>query len=184
MTHDKPNTLGHPCSRLAPSISTASSSTKGSGRQSRRGTALLEFHGGTYIPPSDSTHEPVLPQREPDDSDLHRFTDEEKIFFIRYLRWRLREDRVPSKDTLFKELAKEVSSTGRRQLRSSVSILGTAEHTLIVTYNHRSSRITTLKRGRNTGETTASSRTRSTSLHSSGLKTRRASFPIARATRT
>ncbi len=67
-----------------------------------------EFHHETYIPPFDKSSKPVVPRRDPGD-DLNRFSTEEKIFFVHYLKWRLREGRLPSKVTLLAELAKEVS---------------------------------------------------------------------------
>ena len=100
---------------LAPSTSAVSSTDDTtrmhSARQPfKRGRKLLEFHDGTCIPPSDNLTKPVPPARDID-APRSRFSHEEKIFFIRYLRWRLREGQVPSKAALFQELAKEVNRT-------------------------------------------------------------------------
>ncbi|KAI0684817.1 hypothetical protein C8T65DRAFT_192068 [Cerioporus squamosus] len=92
---------------LAPSLSTASSSTRATGSRPKRGGMLLEFHNETCIPPSDNSSKPIAPRRDPDD-DLTKFSPEEKIFFIHYLKWRLGAGRVPSKYTLLAELAKEL----------------------------------------------------------------------------
>ncbi|TFK92189.1 hypothetical protein K466DRAFT_251698 [Polyporus arcularius HHB13444] len=96
-------------SRVRSSISTARSSTAASvpGRRPARGGVLQEYHDETYIPPSDISLKPSVPLRLSGE-DLHRFSAEEKVFFIQYLRWRLREGRIPSKATLFVELAKEL----------------------------------------------------------------------------
>lgn len=101
--------------RVASSLSTASSSTSASGAwpwgtRPKRGGKLDEFHHETYIPPSDNSSKPIVPRRDSGD-DLSKFSAEEKIFFIHWLRWRLREGRLPSKATLLAELAKEVSAS-------------------------------------------------------------------------
>ncbi|TFK92188.1 hypothetical protein K466DRAFT_595425 [Polyporus arcularius HHB13444] len=88
---------------LAPSLSPA----RVPGRRPKRGGTLLEFHNETYIPPSENSSKPIVPLRDPGD-DLNRFSAEEKIFFIHYLKWRLRTGRVPSKCFLLAELAKEL----------------------------------------------------------------------------
>ncbi|RPD67258.1 hypothetical protein L226DRAFT_608471 [Lentinus tigrinus ALCF2SS1-7] len=97
-----------PPSASTPAASTSTSSTRGSESRTKRRGRLLEFHDETYVPPpADPLIKPLVPRRD-SGADLNRFSDEEKIFFIHYLRWRLREGTVPSKLTLFNELAKEL----------------------------------------------------------------------------
>ncbi|KAI0774191.1 hypothetical protein C8Q74DRAFT_816465 [Fomes fomentarius] len=74
-----------------------------SANRSRRGEPVGEYHVDTLIPPSDPRKKPKAPTT----SDQARFSDEERIFFIHFLRWRLNNGRIPSKTTLYKELAKE-----------------------------------------------------------------------------
>ena len=66
-----------------------------------------EFHDDVFIPYTDGTERPTPPQRAPGD-DGPRFTREEKVFFIHFLRWKLRQKPSTSKKRLFKALAREV----------------------------------------------------------------------------
>ncbi|KAI0750769.1 hypothetical protein C8Q80DRAFT_1153837 [Daedaleopsis nitida] len=62
--------------------------------RSMRGMGLSEYHDNTYIPPSIDTVKPRAPPRD-FGGDIDTFTDEEKVFFIQYLCWRLREGPLP-----------------------------------------------------------------------------------------
>ena len=72
----------------------------------RRGEPVGDYHDQTLIPPSDPTIKPMPPRT----SDHTKFTDEDRIFFIHYLRWRLYDGEVPTKNELYEELATEVSA--------------------------------------------------------------------------
>ena len=74
--------------------------------RSRRGEPVGDYHDQTLIPPSDPTIKPMPPRT----SDHTKFTDEDRIFFIHYLRWRLYDGEVPTKNELYEELATEVSA--------------------------------------------------------------------------
>ena len=95
----------------------------------------IVWHDQTIIPWSDGSTKPSAPQSDtgPSKPQLPRrasagvpqaagnttgattggselgskLTDDEKIFFIHWLRWRLREGRLPDKETLFEELEAE-----------------------------------------------------------------------------
>ncbi|TBU27977.1 hypothetical protein BD311DRAFT_759310 [Dichomitus squalens] len=64
------------------------------------------FYGETWIPPFDGSEKPPYPTRLGEPGT--RFTQEEKVFFIHWLHWRLREKGLPDKETLFKELEREL----------------------------------------------------------------------------
>ncbi|RPD76967.1 hypothetical protein L226DRAFT_569192 [Lentinus tigrinus ALCF2SS1-7] len=86
--------------------STASTSSSQLGSPPKRRGSLLEYHDNTFIPPRNASSRPEAPD------DVHsgyhaRFTDDDKIFFIHFLRWRLREGEVPDKRALYRELAME-----------------------------------------------------------------------------
>ena len=96
--------------------SRTSTSSSASGRLRRGGGPVPEYHAGTYIPPVHPSTKPKAPCEDPRKIPNH-FSDEDKIFLIHYLRWRLTQERepggtgtVPSKATLLRELANEVSS--------------------------------------------------------------------------
>ena len=67
-------------------------------------------HAGVLIPPSSGLLPPVAPHTRPEHGN--KFTDEDKIFFIHFLRWRLRQPGpIPSKKDLYEALAKQVRFT-------------------------------------------------------------------------
>lgn len=86
-----------------------------------RGDPIPDYHAGTYIPPSPTvSRKPEAPSEESHARPASHFTDADKIFFIQYLRWRLRDiERLPSKLTLLEELAKEVSQD-RHDVRNAI----------------------------------------------------------------
>ncbi|KAI0719644.1 hypothetical protein C8T65DRAFT_636017 [Cerioporus squamosus] len=75
-------------------------------QRSKRGGPVDEFHADTYIPPYSGSKKPKAP-RHVSEADRFKFTDEDKVFFIHYLRWRVRQDDVPDKSKVFGELAEE-----------------------------------------------------------------------------
>ncbi|TBU60836.1 hypothetical protein BD310DRAFT_922186 [Dichomitus squalens] len=97
---------------LVPATTNASASaqdgasSKPTVHRPKRGEIPDGFHGDTLIPPSDGSMKPPLPavMGEPGS----KFTKEEKIFFMHWLRWRLREGPLPKKETLFRELEVEL----------------------------------------------------------------------------
>ncbi|KAI0776105.1 hypothetical protein BD413DRAFT_610791 [Trametes elegans] len=72
-----------------------------------RGESPAVFHAGTCIPPSFVRMRPKPPIRDGSELDW-RFTDADKIFFIRYLRWRLAESPNITKGDLYRELAQAI----------------------------------------------------------------------------
>ena len=92
----------------------------------------IVWHDQTVIPWSDGSTKPSVPRSDSPTKPLPRrasagvpqttitgsttggsepgtkLTDDEKIFFIHWLRWRLREGRLPDKEALFEELEAEV----------------------------------------------------------------------------
>ncbi|TBU22057.1 hypothetical protein BD311DRAFT_792402 [Dichomitus squalens] len=67
------------------------------------------FHDVTFIPPSDGSEKPRLPRLRSSAADPNeKFTDDEKVFFVHWLRWRLRQGPLPDKDELFEELQTEL----------------------------------------------------------------------------
>ncbi|KAI0719645.1 hypothetical protein C8T65DRAFT_636020 [Cerioporus squamosus] len=76
-----------------------------SSARSKRGDPVADFHAGTHIPPLAVYSKPKVPPRNPGSK---RFTDDDKIFFIHYLRWRLRrEGPIPTRSVLYAELAEQ-----------------------------------------------------------------------------
>ncbi|PIL37074.1 hypothetical protein GSI_00766 [Ganoderma sinense ZZ0214-1] len=79
--------------------------------RSRRGGPIPEYHAGTLIAPLAPSSRPKPPVRDPDhDYESHRFTDEDKIFFIHFLKWYLgqgRGARIPERDDLYRLLARQ-----------------------------------------------------------------------------
>ncbi|KAI1795154.1 hypothetical protein LXA43DRAFT_66566 [Ganoderma leucocontextum] len=73
---------------------------------SKRGAPIEEYHEGIRIPFLSPGIQPKAPRRDPRD-DSRKFTTEEKIFFIHFLKYRLRRGPVPSKEQLYKELAEQ-----------------------------------------------------------------------------
>ncbi|TBU63980.1 hypothetical protein BD310DRAFT_460838 [Dichomitus squalens] len=73
--------------------------------RSRRGGPVDEFHAGTLIPRVEVSNRPVPPS--PPEVDGRRFTDEDRIFFIHFLRWQLREGPVPEREELYDALAEQ-----------------------------------------------------------------------------
>ncbi|EJF61163.1 hypothetical protein DICSQDRAFT_155257 [Dichomitus squalens LYAD-421 SS1] len=75
----------------------------------RRGSPAQVDHAGLLIPPSSGLLAPVAPRAKADEKSS-KFTDEDKIFFIHFLRWRLRQPgAIPSKKDLYKDLAKQTA---------------------------------------------------------------------------
>ncbi|PIL37071.1 transcription factor [Ganoderma sinense ZZ0214-1] len=94
------STSGGPERRLGDESASAGSRTK-------RGPPLEEYHDGVYIPFLPPGVKPKAPRRDPRDN-THKFTREEKIFFIQFLKYRLRRGPVPNKEQLYRELAEQV----------------------------------------------------------------------------
>ena len=67
-----------------------------------------EYHDEVLIPPSDPAVKPAPPRRPPGDRNA-RFTPEDKVFFIHYLRWALHSDPTLTRSELYEGLAEEVS---------------------------------------------------------------------------
>ncbi len=89
----------------------SSSSASGSARLIR-GDELVSEHAGVQVPVLPLRVKPKPPQK-PEMSQatgrIGRFTDEEKIFFIQFLRWRLgRDGPVPTQRKLCRALSREV----------------------------------------------------------------------------
>ena len=77
-------------------------------RRSRRGGPADEYHAEALIPPFDSSAKPRPPRRSSTE-DASTFLDAEKVFFIHYLRWRVRQGPdFPKKAALYEELAVQV----------------------------------------------------------------------------
>ncbi|KAI1795155.1 hypothetical protein LXA43DRAFT_66650 [Ganoderma leucocontextum] len=74
--------------------------------RSKRGAPAVEYHEETYIPHLPPGIKPKAPRRDPQHESL-RFTKEDKIFFIHYLKYRLRRGPVPSKEQLCRELGEQ-----------------------------------------------------------------------------
>ncbi|KAI0723215.1 hypothetical protein C8Q76DRAFT_388425 [Earliella scabrosa] len=85
---------------LSPSLSPASD-------RSRPAFTLPEYHANTLIPPSSTSTKPHCPPRRDPRSNRNPFTPDDKIFFIHWLRWRLREGAVPPRAVLEWELGQE-----------------------------------------------------------------------------
>ncbi|TFK92893.1 hypothetical protein K466DRAFT_581468 [Polyporus arcularius HHB13444] len=97
--------IGRYARKAAAPITTSASSRQLSTHRPKRRGSLLDYHDNTLIPPSITSHKP----HAPDDTQRgsFKFTDDDKVFFIHFLRWRLREGDVPEKDVLYEELAEE-----------------------------------------------------------------------------
>ncbi|KAI1795153.1 hypothetical protein LXA43DRAFT_66897 [Ganoderma leucocontextum] len=74
--------------------------------RSKRGAPVEEYHEELCIPSLPPGTKPKTPRRDPRD-DSPKFTEEEKIFFIDFLKYRLHRGPVPSKEQLCKELAEQ-----------------------------------------------------------------------------
>ncbi len=83
-----------------------SSSITSSASSARRSQPVPDFHADTFIPASTTFAKPTAPRRDPRDNSL--FTDDDKIFFIHFLRWRLQTGDVPARSVLEWELAQAV----------------------------------------------------------------------------
>ena len=67
------------------------------------------FHDVTFIPPSDGSEKPAPPRFRTSAADpSDKFTNDERVFFIHWLRWRLHRGPLPDKEELFEELEAEV----------------------------------------------------------------------------
>ncbi|TFK92196.1 hypothetical protein K466DRAFT_595433 [Polyporus arcularius HHB13444] len=75
-------------------------------QRSKRGGPVDEYHAGTYIPPFCGSKKPKAPRRIFGD-ERFKFRDEDKIFLIHYLRWRVQQGEVPGKLQVFEELAQQ-----------------------------------------------------------------------------
>ncbi|KAI0324964.1 hypothetical protein GY45DRAFT_1330991 [Cubamyces sp. BRFM 1775] len=78
-----------------------------------RGKRVPVVHAGTRIPPQRQISKPQPPSRGElmvgGSFERYKFTDADKIFFIRYLEWRMRDaDPIPTKSKLCDELAEYV----------------------------------------------------------------------------
>ncbi|KAI0774195.1 hypothetical protein C8Q74DRAFT_816439 [Fomes fomentarius] len=118
----KPPTIPKPLSRLRTSQKAAAArkrssirrdavaSSQSTGRTSNSRLArcgpVEQYHAYTYIPYLPPDMKPDPPRRDPDDADP-RFTDDDKVFFIHYLQWRLHKGAVPKKEALYAELAEQ-----------------------------------------------------------------------------
>lgn len=85
--------------------------------RSRRGGPIPEYHAGTLIPPLPTSSQPKAPVRDRDsDHEAHKFTDEDKIFFIHFLKSYLLGQgcgaRIPDRENLYLLLARQVSICG------------------------------------------------------------------------
>lgn len=85
--------------------------------RSRRGGPIPEYHAGTLIPPLPTSSQPKAPVLDRDrDHEAHRFTDEDKIFFIHFLKSYLLGQgcgaRIPDREDLYLLLARQVSICG------------------------------------------------------------------------
>lgn len=74
--------------------------------RSKRGPPLEEYHDDIYIPFLPSGTKPKAPRRGPQEN-TRKLTREEKIFFIHFLKHRLRSGPVPSREQLCRELAEQ-----------------------------------------------------------------------------
>ncbi|KAM5540431.1 hypothetical protein V8D89_005889 [Ganoderma adspersum] len=80
--------------------------------RSRRGGPIPEYHAGTLIPPLPTSSQPKAPVWDRDDDhEAHRFTDEDKIFFIHFLKSYLLGQacgaRIPDREDLYLLLARQ-----------------------------------------------------------------------------
>ncbi|KAI1789270.1 hypothetical protein LXA43DRAFT_1022027 [Ganoderma leucocontextum] len=109
-----------------PSQSSFSAPTPYSANRSKRGGSVPIVHDQTLIPWSNGTTKPPLPQPEGSAKLLlprrtvsaptqtgatdagSKLTHDEKVFFVHWLRWRLRDGPLPEKETLFEELEAEL----------------------------------------------------------------------------
>ncbi|KAI0327096.1 hypothetical protein GY45DRAFT_1328013 [Cubamyces sp. BRFM 1775] len=76
------------------------------GVRRRQASPVPMFHAGTRIPQSQTIIKPTPPTSE--EGSGNRFTDAEKVFFIQYLQWRMRDDPTVTKDELCEELAEAI----------------------------------------------------------------------------
>ena len=75
--------------------------------RSKRGDPADNYHAGTHIPSLVAYSKPKAPP--PRQPGIYRFTNDEKVFFIQYLRWRVRRrGPIPTRSDLYAELAKQV----------------------------------------------------------------------------
>ena len=81
--------------------------------RSRRGGPIPEYHAGTLIPPLDPSLQPKPTLWDPENiHQSQRFSDEDKIFFIHFLKWYLCQGSVahiPDREELYLLLARQVS---------------------------------------------------------------------------
>ena len=81
--------------------------------RSRRGGPIPEYHAGTLIPPLGPSLHPKPPPRDSENvNESHKFSDEDKIFFIHFLKWYLRQGivaHIPDREELYLLLARQVS---------------------------------------------------------------------------
>ncbi|TBU32854.1 hypothetical protein BD311DRAFT_654008 [Dichomitus squalens] len=77
---------------------------QGARSRPRRGDPVEEFHAGVQIPPSNVSVKPKAPRRNVAD---RRFTDQDKIFFIHFLRWLLHKGPVPEREAIHNILAEQ-----------------------------------------------------------------------------
>ncbi|KAI1795156.1 hypothetical protein LXA43DRAFT_914523 [Ganoderma leucocontextum] len=77
--------------------------------RTRRGAPIHEFHAGTFIPPSFGVIAPK-PSKQDRSQDASKFTDEDKVFFIHFLHWRLGQPgAIPSKHDLYDALGDQTA---------------------------------------------------------------------------
>ncbi|OSD04162.1 hypothetical protein PYCCODRAFT_127355 [Trametes coccinea BRFM310] len=90
--------------RLSPEreVTTATSSAA----RRKRGGPVPVFHAGVLVPNSPAQMKPKPPLS--DEADGCKFTDADKVFFIHYLRWRIRNKPTVSKSELYEELAAQI----------------------------------------------------------------------------
>ncbi|KAI0750765.1 hypothetical protein C8Q80DRAFT_1153805 [Daedaleopsis nitida] len=105
----RPHGAGASSSAETPRLSSSvgSASTHASSSRKRRGAPVEDYHDSTYIPVLSDNVKPAPPHRDAPGL-FSRFTDDDKVFFIQYLRWRLHERPFPTKHELYDELAAQV----------------------------------------------------------------------------
>ncbi|KAI9066737.1 hypothetical protein FKP32DRAFT_333676 [Trametes sanguinea] len=106
-THGKytsPSAVPPEYARISPEREITANTTSAARR--KRGGTIPLFHAGVLVPNSPVQLKPRPPPS--DETDGAKFTDAEKIFFIQYIQWRIRNKPTISKFELYEELAAQV----------------------------------------------------------------------------